>query len=413
MDHEKIFPLEGIRILELGTHVAVPSAARLLADFGAQVIKVEGLTGDPYRTFGDQYGTPIEADYNPFFTIHNANKKLLAVDLKSEQGRQILLRLLARSDVFVTSVRTASLKRMGLDYESIRSKFPSLIYYHFSGFGENGPDASRPGFDGAAFWARSGGLVDIVPEGAFPPHPSQAMGDMSSGAMVAYGILTALFGRQRAGRGTFLSSSLYSSAIYYMAAGIVSAQDKFRKKFPQDPFLPENPFRHSYLCGDGEWIMMAAQSYNKAWHRLCGIFGLQDWEEQENYQTEEAARRAGVVPEMVARLNSIFLTRGRDEWADIFHKADIAYEKLYHFRDVSRDKQAWCNSYLSHVVFQGKEDVVLPNSPVQMERYDKKSLAPQGGVGQDTLEILHNLGFDDAEAENLRRSGVVRFDTFS
>lgn len=409
MNNEKFYPLDGIKVVELGTHVAVPSAARLLADFGAQVIKVEGLAGDPYRTFGDQYNTPIEEDYNPFFTIHNTNKQLLAVNLKSEQGRQILFRLLKRADVFVSSVRMTGLKRMGIDYESIKDKFPSLIYYHFSGLGEKGPDAFRPGFDSAAFWARSGGLADIVPEGAFPPHPSQAMGDMSSGAMVAYGILAALIGQQRTGRGTFLSSSLYSSAIYYMAAGIISAQDKFQKKFPQDPFLPENPFRHSYLCQDGEWIMMAAQSYNKTWNKLCDIFGLLDWKQQEQYRTEEAARRAGVVPEMVARLNRIFLTRKRDEWADIFHEADIAYEKLYHFRDVSRDKQAWCNNYLSHVVFRGTEDVVLPNSPVQMESYSKKAIVAQGGVGQDTLEILSSLGFNDAETENLRQCGVVRF----
>lgn len=410
MTGKTLYPLEGIKIVELGTHVAVPSAARLLADFGAEVVKVESLTGDPYRTFGDQYSTPIEADYNPFFTLHNTNKKLVSLNLKSERGRGLMLCLLERADVFVSSVRMAGLKRLGLDYESLKERFPTLIYYHFSGLGEVGPDAARPGFDSAAFWARSGGLVDVVPEGAFPPHPSQAMGDMSSGSMIAYGILAALIGRQRSGRGTFLSSSLYSSAIYYMAAGIVSAQDKFGKKFPQDPLLPENPFRHSYLCRDGEWIMIAAQSYNQSWNRLCGIFGLEDWEEQEQYRTEEAARCAGVVPEMVIRLNRIFLTRDRNEWADIFQEADIAYEKLYHFRDVSRDEQAWSNGYLTHVTFREKEDVILPNSPVHMDGYAKKPITPQGGVGQNTSEILRTLGVSPVEVEDLRRHGVVNFE---
>lgn len=395
-DHEnetRTYPLEGIRVLELGTHVAVPSSTRLLADFGAEVIKIEGVSGDPYRTFGDQYGTPIEENYNPFFTFHNTNKKLIAVNLKDPKGKEIFDRLLEKTDVFVSSVRLAGLQRMGIDYETIRQRFPRLIYYHFSGLGTNGPDASRPGFDSAAFWARSGGLVDIVPEGAFPPHPSQAMGDMCSGAMIAYGILTALWGRERTGRGTFLSSSLYSSAVYYMAAGIISAQKKFGKKFPQDPLLPENPFRHNYLCKDGEWIMMATQSYNKRWHDLCRIFGLYDWEGQEKYQTEEAARKAGVVPEMVMRLNEIFKTRTVDEWADIFLKEDIAYEKLRHFKDVETDQQAWDNGYLTYVEFPGNSNIVMPNSPVQMDEYMKNRICPQSGVGADTESILDELGY--------------------
>lgn len=409
MDHEKtVYPLAGLRVVELGTHVAVPSSTRLLADFGAQVVKVEGIGGDPYRTFGDQYGTPIEEDYNPFFTLHNTNKKLVSLDLKSQPGREAMERLLARADVFVTSIRWAGLERMGLDYPSLQKRHPKLIYYHFSGLGLRGPDAARPGFDSAAFWGRSGGLIDIVPAGSFPPHPSQAMGDMCSGAMIAYGVLTAVIGREKTGRGTFLSSSLYSSAVYYMAAGIVSAQEKFQKRFPQDPLFPENPFRQSYLCKDGDWIMLATQSYNRSWHDLCRIFHLEDWENIPEYTTEERARAAGVVPEMVKRLNQIFLTRSSGEWAEILTKEDIAYERLRHFKEVEHDEQAWCNGYLSKVTFRGTETVVLPNSPVQMEEFAKRPFRAQGPVGQDTAAVLAELGYSQDEVREMEACGGVR-----
>lgn len=408
MNETNTYPLAGLRVVELGTHVAVPSSTRLLADFGAEVIKVEGIGGDPYRTFGDQYGTPIEEDYNPFFTLHNTNKKLVSLNLKSKPGREAMERLLDQADVFVTSIRLAGLERMGLDYQSLRERHPRLIYYHFSGLGLKGPDASRPGFDSAAFWGRSGGLIDIVPAGNFPPHPSQAMGDMSSGAMIAYGVLTALIGRAKAGKGVFLSSSLYSSAAYYMAAGIVSAQEKFQKHFPQDPLLPENPFRQSYLCKDGEWIMLATQSYNRSWHDLCRVFHLEDWEDIPEYTTEESARAAGVVPEMVARLNQIFLSRDSAQWAEIFTQEDIAYEKLRHFKDVEHDEQAWCNGYLSRVTFRGTETVVLPNSPVQMEGFAKRTFHPQGPVGQDTAAVLAELGYSEAEIRLMDEQGMVR-----
>lgn len=407
MDEAPFYPLKGIRIVELGTHVAVPSSTRLLADFGAEVIKIEALSGDPYRTFGDQYGTPIEENFNPFFTFHNTNKKLVAVNLKMDAGKRILHQFLETADIFVSSVRLTGLQRMGLNYETLGPQFPRLIYYHFSGLGIAGPDASRPEFDSAAFWARSGGLADIVPEGNFPPHPSQGMGDMCSGAMIAYGLLTALLGRERTGKGTFLSSSLYSSSVYYMAAGIISAQQRFGKVFPQNPLLPENPFRHNYLCKDGEWIMMATQSYNKRWHDLCRIFDLHDWENIEDFQTEESARKAGLVPKMVLRLNKVFLTRTISEWADTFRKEDIAYERLCHFKDVENDQQAWINGYLSRITFKDQGDVVMPNSPVKMNSYAKKEVHPQGRIGQDTRRTLVSLGYSGDHIDALVNDGII------
>lgn len=388
---EKLLPLEGIRVIEMGTHVAVPSGMRLLADFGAEIIKVEKPTGDPYRAFGDQYSTPIEEDYNPFFTFHNTNKKLIELDLKSKEGRELLLRLLETADVLATNIRLGSLKKLGLDYDALKARFPHLIYCHFSGLGLQGAAACRAGFDTTAYWARTGGLLDAVPEGAIPPHLSQGLGDMSAGAMLAYGILSAYIGRLKTGKGTLISSSLYSCGIYYMAAGIISAQDAYHKRFPQDPLSPENPFRHQYQCADGSWIMLAVQSYNRMWPKLCRVFEMEEWKDMDDFSTEEAARKSGVVPKIVQHLNLIFQRHTLEEWAKKFISEDIAFEKLCHYRDVSHDEQAWENGYLSEVVFRGTEHIIMPNSPIQMSDYDKREIQPQGGIGKDSEAILEQL----------------------
>ncbi len=390
--NEKPQPLKGIRVIELGTHVAVPSATRLLADFGAEVIKIEKPGGDPYRSFGDQYGTPIEEDYNPFFTFHNANKKLISLNLKTESGRNILFGLLEKADVFITNVRHKALECMEIDYSAVKKKFPHLIYYHFTSLGLKGAEACKAGFDTGAFWGRSGSLLDMVTEGAMPAHPVLGAGDMGAGAMMAYGILAAYIGRLRTGKGTFVTSSLYGTGVHYMAAGVISAQEKFHKQFPQDAFHPDNPFRHYYLCKDRTWIALAAQSYNRMWKDLCRVFGLEDWADLEDYSTEERARAAGVVPLIVNRLNEIFLTRKRDEWAAILDAEDISYEKLNHYKDVSKDPQAWANGYLSTITFRGEEEVIVPNSPVWMSDYGKLKIRPQGGIGCDAKDLLDSLG---------------------
>lgn len=149
-------PLEGLRVVELGTHVAVPSSARLLAEYGADVIKVESLIGDDWRRSGLNVGLCIDDFCNTVFTIQNNGKKLIALDLKTPEGKDILLKLLERADVFVTNVRMKSLQKLGLDYDTLQKAFPRLIYCHFTGYGHRGPDADRPGFDVAAFWSRVG-----------------------------------------------------------------------------------------------------------------------------------------------------------------------------------------------------------------------------------------------------------------
>ena len=172
MEQMKKMPLEGIRVVELATVVAAPTASRVLCAFGAEVIKVETKIGDEMRRAGEFEMVVCEDDKNPLFTIQNSGKRLTSIDLKNPDGKAAFLKLLETADVFLTNVRLPSLGRLGLDYETLHKAYPGLVYAHFSGFGPKGPDAAKPGFDSTAFWLRSGPVADWQAPGSFPFTPS-------------------------------------------------------------------------------------------------------------------------------------------------------------------------------------------------------------------------------------------------
>ena len=237
-------PLEGLKVVELGTHFAVPSVTRILADWGAEVVKVESLTGDAWRIVGRNQKCPVVDDENPFFTVPNANKQFLALNLKDEDGKAALKKLIGTADIFLSNMRLPALKKLGFSYEDLKEAFPSLIYVHFSGFGYEGPDAALPGFDSVAFWARSGSMLDWGVEGNFPFLAPTGAGDAMVGSILCAGVLAAVIGREKTGKGTFVSSSLMGSSIWYNNAAVVSTQ--YGNKFPKDKDHPANPFGWQY-----------------------------------------------------------------------------------------------------------------------------------------------------------------------
>lgn len=270
------YPLEGLRVVEMSTHVAVPVTARAMADMGADVIKIEALSGDEWRRMGKGYGMPMENWENPLFLIENSNKKLISVNTKDPAGKQIVLDLLAQADVFLSNVRMKSLTAMGLDYDSLREAFPRLIYCHFTGYGSEGPDAARPGFDTAAFWARTGVLRDWVAEDAFPIKPSSAFGDTVTSSMILSSVMTALYAREKTGKGTFVTTSLLGTGIWCNSNAIAATQPCYGYVYPEDPAQPPSPFSHHYRCKDGEWVHIAILSAYQNLPKMAELFGLQE-----------------------------------------------------------------------------------------------------------------------------------------
>ena len=401
-------PLEGLRVVELGTHVAVPSSARLLAEYGADVIKVESLIGDDWRRSGLNVGLCIDDFCNTVFTIQNNGKKLIALDLKTPEGKDILLKLLERADVFVTNVRMKSLQKLGLDYDTLQKVFPRLIYCHFTGYGHRGPDADRPGFDVAAFWSRVGARVDWVEEGTFPVRPSGGYGDMVTGLLIYGGILTALLGREKTGRGTMVTNSLFGTSIWVNAQSVVCAQEPASHAFPEDIDRPGSPVVHDYPCKDGEWLALVGIGYAKNFPRYARVLGIEDELADPRCENEKTLADSGHIADLTRRIRSIMLTKTSYEWEKLFTEADLVFSRLNHFKDVQHDRQAWDNGYLEEVTFANGVKNAIPRPPVHLSGYEQRHTVPLGRIGENTDDILHGLGYSQDRINDLRSRKCIQ-----
>ena len=401
------YPLEGLKVNEMGTHVAIPNAARIMAEFGATVIKVEAANGDPWRFPGGEFSVPTQDDENPFFTMQNTNKELISLNIRNPGAVKVLKRMLRDADVFMTSIRLQSLEKYGLSYDQLHNEFPGLIYCHNTGYGYQGDESWRPGFDQASFWARSGSLCDWVEEGSSPLRPSVAFGDMATGAQLLSGVMMALYGREKTGQGTLVSSSLLGCGIWYNSNGIISAQPCYGHHYPESRTDPMNPFTCFFQASDGEWFAVVAfvdgSGYAGLLRRMLPVFGISDWIEELDRGIFSHSNA-----EITARLRGEVAKRPSQEWHRILRENDVTFEPCAHLKDVSKDRQAWANDYFQDVEFQNGHRCVIPKSPIYMSEYEKKDIKATGSVGIDTDSVLTALGYSECEIAELRRQGTVK-----
>ena len=406
-EEKKEMPLEGIRVLELTSFVATPAAARILCAYGAEVIKIEKPIGDEMRRAGDFERVVCEEDKNPLFTVVNAGKKLAGINLKKESGRRALGKLLERADVFLTNIRMASLRKLKLDYEALHEAYPALIYAHLSGYGLRGPDAALPGFDKTAYWVRTGPLSDWQVPGSFPFFPSYGYGDISTGTMIACGILMALLGRERTGEGTFVETSLYGNGIWNNGIAAVSHQPAFSGTQQRDALHPADPFSYYYRCADDRWIAMFEHEYVQDRDRFAELFRLPQLREDERYATLEAMEKTGAVENVVRELNRQFLEKTSAEWMAILQAANIPCEILRSARDICMDEQAYANGYLQEVKCRDHLTVPLPCPPLEFSKYSMRETASAGKLGKDTDEVFRETGLSQREIQKLREEGAI------
>ncbi len=401
-------PLEGFTVIELGTHVVVPNAGRFLADWGADVIKVEAPAGEEWRKVGPSYCTPMTDEENPLFQEQNANKRLIALNLKSGEGKAVFLRMVAKADVFMSNVRMRSLTKMGLDYETLRQLNPTLIYAHFTGYGTEGAEASKPGFDMSSFWARCGAMRDWSDPEGFPFKPPGGFGDAATSAAFTTGILAAIIGRQNSGKGTFVTSSLHACGLWYNQTGILSAQ--YGNQYPPSPKEARNPFTHIYQCGDGEYLITTVPNYDANFNRVMEAMGLEQYCDDPRYcrRTPQGLFAGDNLRDFISILNVRFMEKSRDEWMETFARADIACERLLHQRDVVDDRQAWDNGCLHRVDYPASGmSAAFPTVPVRFSEYPVSGMRMSGAVGRDTGEVLEEYGYSKAEIHSMQRDGAV------
>ncbi|MBS7528349.1 CoA transferase [Fusibacter paucivorans] len=391
--------LSGLRVVEMATFIAGPSCARILGDWGAEVIKVEPPRGDIYRFTGGL----VQDDENPVFALENSNKRFIAIDMKKPEGVQAVYKLLSTADILITNYRREALEKLNLTYEALSKEFPELIYAHIQGYGDKGPLKDKPGFDTTAFFARGGLLAGLSQEGNGIPNIGPAVGDHTLGMYMVSGILAALYKRQETGKGELVKSGLYQAAIYTISSLLTLSQIGI--EFPQNRNKPTSPINNSYPCKDGKWLLLAGVDWMVYYQRLFALVGLDDLINNEDY----ANPLAGLVysEEITAKIEALMLTKDRKEWVEIFEEADFPHEIVMEITEILDDQQAWDNNYLTKFNYKTGNTGIFANAPVHFEGQSVPEFTHPARVGGQTKEIFTELGYTEAEIEALSDSGCI------
>ena len=398
--------LKGIRVIEMGTHVPVPKAARLLAEWGADVIKVENPHGDPYRSaIPALWGMPATDGNAPIWENENSNKRDICLDLKQPAALEAMHKLLAGADIFLCNTRPKSLVKMGLDHDTLKQRYPRLICAYFSGSGQEGPDKDRPGFDVTAFWARSGALTEWCFEEAGPFKPTPGFGDGATGAMLLSGVLAALYHREKTGKGDRISTSLFGAALWYNSTGIVFGQPQFHMARPVSRNKNQLPTGPLYKSKDGDYFMLTFDNYAKDMPKILQAIGLSPYWEDPRFKDAPTARAN--CDTLIPLFDARFAELGTQELVENLRALDINFSKLSTIYDLYKDEQAWANDYIYEQTMAGGGKVVLPRTPVHFASSPDlpKNLAPL--LGEHTGEILRDLGYTDEQIAGLAESKAV------
>ena len=399
-------PLDGLRVLDATVWFQGPVCAQFLADFGAEVIHIERpVTGDQARGVRSIAAVPV-ADWNQYFLCVNRNKKSFAVDLKSEGGRELMHRLVEKSDVFLWNQGLESLPGLGLDYETLSAINPELIYVTNSGYGHAG-DFNKPSFD-MTVQALTGIMSKQGEPGEPPIYLGLGAGDAYGGLMSALGIMLALHARRRTGRGQSIDASLYGAQLLLGAASLqpylATGNEDYASQ--QSRKQPRNPLWNRYRAQDG-WLFVCAENLDAQWQLLCGVLERAELVEDRRFASSEDRREntAGLV----VVLDEIFGQRSAAEWTERLLAAGIAASPIRHFREVADDPQAWANDYFlrAHCDEIG-EEVGLRGLPVSLSRTPGRveTLGPE--LGQDTELLLFDLlGLDWDRIGELKEQGVI------
>lgn len=395
-------PLDGVKVVELGVWIAGPACGGILADWGADVIKIEPLGGDPSRSFRSMLGTDMPS--NPIFEMDNRSKRSIALDLTRPEGREIAEELIAAADVLVTNVRIGGLERLALDPESVTARHPDLIYAAVTGYGLEGEDADRAAFDIAAFWARSGIAHLLTVPGGDPPFQRGGMGDHNTGLAAAGAVCAALFHRERTGEGQVVSTSLLREGVYTISFDLsVLLGWGLTLEIGQRETMG-NPSMNNYAAGDGRRFWIVGLEVERHWPPLARAVGHPEWIDDERY-AGPAGRRHN-ARELIGELDRIFATKTLDEWAEIFAaEPDLFWTPLQSPDDLLADPQFHASGALVDVP-DGATTTTMIATPVDFETtpWAPRGLAPD--LGEHTREILAELGRAD-QVETLLANETV------
>jgi crotonobetainyl-CoA:carnitine CoA-transferase CaiB-like acyl-CoA transferase len=400
--------LEGVKVVELGMWVAGPACGGILADWGADVVKVEppGI-GDPARTYQALFGEVMPD--NPVFETDNRSKRSIALDLRSADGQALLLELLEGADVFVTNLRRAALERWHIGPDEVLERNPRIVYQLITGYGMEGPDAWRPAYDIGGYWARSG-VASLLrtPDGPLP-FQRGGMGDHPTGSSAAGAVCAALVSRERTGEGQLVSTSLVRQGVYTISFDLSITLGWGAHIGIGSREQMGNPAMNNYVAGDGKAFWLIGQEGERHWPPLARVVGHPEWLEDERFSTPMARRQNAAT--LIGLLDEVFATRTLEEWAEAFDtEPDMFWAPVNEIDDVLVDPQVHAAGAFVEVPEEGGSAMrVASPSDFYGTPWEARGGAPK--LGQHSREVLAAMGRSEAEIDELVERGVVAGET--
>ncbi|RLI04075.1 CoA transferase [Candidatus Bathyarchaeota archaeon] len=391
--------LDGVKILDLSSALAGPYCTMMLADMGAEVIKVEPPEGDVSRSWGPPF---IEGESSYFLSI-NRNKKSIVINLKSEKGKEIVLKLAEKCDVFVENFRPGVTKRLGVDYETVKKVNPKIIYCSISGFGQEGPYRDYPAFD--QILQGMGGLMSITGEPGRPPvKVGIPITDIAAGMFAAYGIVCALFYREKTGKGQYVDVSMLDSQVAWLT---YQAGRYFATGEIPGPIGSGHPLivpYQAFKTKDG-YINIAAGNDN-LFRSLCKVLGVEHLADDPRFNTNP--KRVENREELVKILEEIFVQKTTSEWLELIRKAGVPCGPIYNVADVVNDPQVLFRKMVVEIDHPKSGRIKVTGVPVKLSESPGDVRLPPPMLGQHTVDILKFLGYSDEDISKLKDEGVVK-----
>ena len=399
--------LEGLKVIEMATYVAAPAAGAMLRDWGAEVIKVEPLNGCPMRRFFEGMKSNVPIEGNPIFTLDNRGKKGISINTSDEKGAKIVRELIKDADIFLTNVRPKSLESANLNHEELHKINPKLIYCSLTGYGLDGEERNRPGFDVAAYWSRSGMAHLTQRKGEEPLPIRTASGDHITAISTVSGILAAVYERTQTGKGKVVETSLLRTGIYS-----VSSDMALQLKFGRVPSTKKrdeqiNPIFNFFNTKDDRWICLSPRAggdYDLP--KVVRALGKEDWLNNKKFNTNQARREN--AKEFIEEMDKAFSQHTMAEWGEKLDAQDLIWSPVQNLKEVSKDKQAIAGGAFSEVEDQDcSENYSTVSSPVKFHNSDDGPKGPAPKLGQDNFEVLKGIGINEEEINNLIDDGIV------
>ena len=398
--------LEGIRVLDVGSFIFGPAAGTVMGDFGADVIKVEPPDiGDPYRYLTTIPPLP-SCDVNYCWILDGRNKKSLALDLKDAEAHELLLELVRQADVFLTNYPPRVLESLSLRYEDLQPLNERLVFAHATGYGENGPELGKPGYDFTAWWGRSG-LADVVrAPGSNPASSSPGMGDHPSAMSLFGAIMLALYRRERSGRGSKVGSSLLANGVW---SNSILLQSQLCGAGPFEPpplEKPTNALINMYRTRDDRWLQLVLVQEDKLWPRFCKALDEPELIDDPRF-SELKSRRAHAL-DLAEILRPLFASRDLVEWRKRLDAVGVTSAHVATLEELAEDPQAEASGLFPAIEDGNGRAMRTVTNPIEVEGLAKRPPGPAPDIGEHTDEVLRSIGVDDARLAALRERGAIR-----